>query len=50
MKIGITSLVDLDSSAHNRLHQFIKYLLRGDDITVISINKQAEKKLIEWWK
>lgn len=42
MKIGITSLVDLESSAHNRLHQFIKYLSKNHDITIICIN--------DWWK
>lgn len=47
MKIGTTSLVDLESSAYNILHQFIKYLSRGYGITVISINEQPEKRLIK---
>lgn len=42
MKILITSLIDLKSSQHNRLHQIIKYLSKKHDITVISIN--------DWWK
>lgn len=42
MRIGVTSLVDLETSAHNRLHQFIKYLSKNHDISVISIN--------DWWK
>jgi len=42
MKILITSVVDLKKSQHNRPHQFVKYLSRNHDITVLSIN--------DWWK
>ena len=42
MKILITSIVDIKSSQHNRPHQFIKYLSREHDITVLCIN--------DWWK
>lgn len=42
MKILITSIVDLKKTAHNRLHQFIKYLSQNNEITVLSIN--------DWWK
>ncbi len=42
MKIFITSIVDLKNSQHNRPHQFIKYLSRKHEITVLSIN--------DWWK
>ena len=43
MKILITSIVDIKKSAHNsRLHQFLKYLSKHHEITVLSIN--------DWWK
>ena len=43
MKILITSIVDLKKSAHNsRLHQFLMYLSKNHEITVLSIN--------DWWK
>lgn len=42
MKILITSIVDLKKSQHNRPHQFVKYLSRNHDITLLSIN--------DWWK
>jgi glycosyltransferase involved in cell wall biosynthesis len=42
LKILITSIVDLKSSQHNRPHQFVKYLSKIHDITVLSIN--------DWWK
>jgi len=42
LKILITSIVDLKSSQHNRPHQFVKYLSKKHDITVLSIN--------DWWK
>lgn len=42
MKILITSIVDLQSSQHNRPHQFVKYLSKKHDVTVLSIN--------DWWK
>lgn len=39
MKILVYSLVDLQKSAHNsRLHQFLKYLSKNHEITVICIN------------
>jgi glycosyltransferase involved in cell wall biosynthesis len=39
MKILITSIVDLIKSAHNsRLHQFLNYLCKTHEITVLSIN------------
>jgi len=42
MKIIITSIVDLKKSQHNRPHQFVKYLSKKHEITVLSIN--------DWWK
>jgi glycosyltransferase involved in cell wall biosynthesis len=42
VRIRVTSIVDLEKSPHNRLHQFIKYLSKNHDITVISIN--------DWWR
>lgn len=42
MKILITSIVDLKKSQHNRPHQFVKYLSKKHEITVLSIN--------DWWK
>ena len=42
MKLLITSIVDLRKSQHNRPHQFVKYLSRKHDVTVLSIN--------DWWK
>jgi len=43
MRILITSIVDLKKSAHNsRLHQFLKYLSKRHEITVLSVN--------DWWK
>ena len=41
MKILITS-IDLKKSQHNRPHQFVKYLSRKHEITVLSVN--------DWWK
>lgn len=38
----MTSIVDLKNSQHNRPHQFVKYLSRKHDITVLSIK--------DWWK
>ena len=39
MKILVSSIVDLKNSAHNsRLHQFLKYLSRDHDISVLSVN------------
>ena len=42
MRILVTSIVDLKKSQHNRPHQFVKYLSRKHDVSVISIN--------DWWK
>jgi glycosyltransferase involved in cell wall biosynthesis len=42
VKILITSIIDLKKSQHNRPHQFVKYLSKNHDITVVSIN--------DWWK
>lgn len=42
MNILITSIVDLRKTSHNRLHQFIKYLSKNHEISVLSIN--------DWWK
>lgn len=42
MKILFTSIVDLKKSQHNRPHQFVKYLSKNHEITVLSIN--------DWWK
>ena len=42
MKILMTSIVDLKKSQHNRPHQFVKYLSKNHEVTVLSIN--------DWWK
>lgn len=42
MNILITSIVDLKKSQHNRPHQFVKYLSKKHDVTVLSLN--------DWWK
>ena len=42
MKILVTSIVDLKKTAHNRLHQFVRYLAQNHEVTVLSIN--------DWWK
>jgi len=42
MRILITTIVDLKTSQHNRIHEFIEYLSKNHEITVISIN--------DWWK
>ncbi len=42
MKILVTSIVDLKKSQHNRPHQFVKYLSKNHEVTVLSIN--------DWWK
>lgn len=42
MRILITSIIDLEKTAHNRLHEFIRSLSKNHDITVVSIN--------DWWK
>ena len=42
MKILITSIVDLKKSQHNRPHQFVKYLSKNHEVTVLSVN--------DWWK
>jgi glycosyltransferase involved in cell wall biosynthesis len=38
----MTSIVDLKKSQHNRSHQFVKYLSKKHEVTVLSIN--------DWWK
>ncbi len=42
LKILVTSIIDLKKSQHNRPHQFVKYLSKNHDVTVVSIN--------DWWK
>lgn len=42
MEILMTSIVDLKKSQHNRPHEFIKYLSKKHNITVLSIN--------DYWK
>jgi len=42
VKILMTSIVDLKKSQHNRPHQFVKYLSKNHEVTVLSIN--------DWWK
>jgi len=42
MRILVTSIVDIKKAAHNRVHQFIKYLSQNHSLTVLSIN--------DWWK
>lgn len=42
MKILMTSIIDIKKSQHNRPHQFLKYLSKNHEITVLSIN--------DWWK
>lgn len=42
MKILVTSIVDPKKTSHNRLHQFVKFLSKNNDITILSIN--------DWWK
>lgn len=45
MKILVTSIVDLKKSAHNsRLHQFLKYLSKKHEITVLSVNDVWKSK------
>jgi len=45
MKILVTSIVDLKKSAHNsRLHQFLKFLSKRHEITVLSINDSWKAK------
>ncbi len=42
MRILISSVVDLKRSAHNRLHEFVRYLSRNHSVTILSIR--------DWWK
>lgn len=42
MRILVTSIVDLKKGPHTRLHEFIRYLSRSHEITVLSVN--------DWWK
>lgn len=55
MKILVTSIVDLQKSAHNsRLHQFLNYLSEKHEITVLSINDhwkaQSDDKSAGYYK
>jgi len=46
VKILVTSMTDLKASQHNRPHQFVRYLSKKHDVTVLSINdswKQAQR-------
>ena len=47
LKILITSIVDLKKSQHNRPHQFVKYLSKKHEVTVLSINDGGKRKNIE---
>jgi glycosyltransferase involved in cell wall biosynthesis len=42
MQILITSIVDVEQTAHGRLYQFLKHLSSEHDVTIISIK--------DWWK
>jgi glycosyltransferase involved in cell wall biosynthesis len=42
MRILISSVVDLKRSAHNRLHEFVRYLSHSHQVTILSIR--------DWWK
>jgi glycosyltransferase involved in cell wall biosynthesis len=42
MRILMTSIVDLKKSQHNRPHQFVRFLSKKHEVTVLSIN--------DWWK
>ena len=37
-------MIDIETSAHNRLHQFLEYLSREHDVTVVSISDQWKIK------
>jgi glycosyltransferase involved in cell wall biosynthesis len=46
VKILVTSMTDLKASQHNRPHQFVRFLSKKHDVTVLSINdswKQAQR-------
>lgn len=42
MNILISSIIDLRSSAHSRLHEFVRYLSRDHKLTILCIR--------DWWK
>jgi glycosyltransferase involved in cell wall biosynthesis len=42
MRILVSSIGDLKRCAHNRLHEFVRYLSRSHEVTVLSIR--------DWWK
>ena len=42
MRIAVTSIVDLERTAHNRLHQLLRPLAKRHEVTVFSIQ--------DWWK
>lgn len=42
MNIAVTSIVDLERTAHNRCQEFVRELAREHDVTVFSIS--------DWWK
>lgn len=44
MRILITSIVDLEKSMHNRLHEFVKHLSLGHEVTLLSINDHWKEK------
>ena len=44
MKILVTSMIDIETSAHNRLHQFLEYLSQKHEVTVVSISDQWKLK------
>ena len=44
MKILVTSMIDIETSAHNRLHQFLEYLSQKHEVTVVSISDQWKIK------
>lgn len=48
MKVLVTSIIDLEKTAHSRLHQIIKGLIeRGHEVTVLSINDCWKSEQIE---
>jgi len=47
MRILITSIVDLEKSMHNRLHEFVKYLSLNHELTLLSINDRWKAKQVD---
>ncbi len=47
MRILITSIVDLEKSMHNRLHEFVKHLSSNHEITLLSINDHWKAKQVD---